>query len=190
MVTQWTLGHRSNFHPFCPTGLEASEGKREGRSPAGTHQPRLPPSQTTPSLLTAHWTVQRHLTCTHWKAAPVSLAPSPSLPCDWHTDRYKVCPVPQTVLPFCVHFRDHLPHPPYNLPEPILCPFPSLFSLTPFGEETPRHMHYSPCGALLWGNCSKIKGFLGNFQKGSWIRQYLDYENFRSIQRGFCFLCF
>lgn len=115
---------------------------------------------------------------------------SPSLPCDWHTDRYKVCPVPQTVLPFCVHFRDHLPHPPYNLPEPILCPFPSLFSLTPFGEETPRHMHYSPCGALLWGNCSKIKGFLGNFQKGTWIRQYLDYENFRSIQRGFCFLCY
>lgn len=57
------------------------EGKREGRSPAGAHQPRLPPSQTAPSLLTAHWTVQRHLTCTHWKAVPLSpWPPSPVSP--------------------------------------------------------------------------------------------------------------
>lgn len=166
-------------------------GKRDGWCLAGAHQPRLPPSQITPQLadssLDCPETSDLH---TLEGSFTASLAPFPSLPCDCRADWYKVCPVPQTGLLFCAHSRDDL-HPPHKLlPEVILCPFPSLFSLNPFGEETPRHMHYSPCGTLLWGNCSKIKGFLGNFREGSWIGQYLDYEIFRSIQRGFCFLCY
>lgn len=158
-----------NFYPFCPT-----EGKREGRCLAGTRQPRLPPSQTTPQL------ADSSLDCPETPDLHTLqvLGPIPQSPCDWHADWYKVCPVPQTALPICAHSRDDLLTPTQTSTWGHL---PSLFSLTPFGEETPRHIHYSPCGTLLWGNCSKIKGFLGNFQEGSWIGQYLDYANFRSI---------
>lgn len=91
MVTQWTLGHRSDFQPFCPTGREAS-----GRTEGGTEPSWSPPAWTA-TLSNYSKLADSSLDCPETSdlhtlegSSTVSLAPSTSLPCDWHADWYKV----------------------------------------------------------------------------------------------------
>lgn len=169
------MAHLPSPRTFIPSAL--LEGKREGWCLAGAHQPRLLPSQTTPQL------ADSSLDCPETFDLHTLQVPGP-IP---QSPLWLACRLVQSLsctsdsTPHLCTLQGRSPHPTQTSTWGHPMSFPSLFSLTPFGEETQRHMQYSPCGTLLWGNCSKIKGFLGNFQEGSWIGQYLDYANFRSI---------